>query len=101
MSDEITKELADVFGIIEINSFGSTVLWERCKEAGIKIEHVSRGFFKTVGLFHDHPVCISINFVIVNGKKIMLYHDTSVVVNHNMIINWLQKNLSEEGQQEK
>ena len=55
-------------------------------------EQISPGWLITVGYDNKRPVCISANWARIEGKLVMFYYPTSVVVNHDMIIEWLNEN---------
>lgn len=90
--DEIISFMEGAIGILEANSFETMMLWEKYKDRpeGWK-EHLS-GFLITVGTFAGHPVCFALNYATVANSKILIIEDTSNVVNHEMIEEWLLKN---------
>lgn len=53
-------------------------------------EQVSMGRWLTIGEVDGRPVAVSINYAILNGKKIMFYEGTSKLVDHQMIEEWIQ-----------
>ncbi|AKF13645.1 hypothetical protein PHIN3_382 [Sinorhizobium phage phiN3] len=89
----LEEMLADVHGMIEANSNEEMYIWQTWHEKhgySWKQEH---GFLVTVGQLMDRPICISVMFVKVKEKLIMFWHATSVLVDYDMIAEWLKENL--------
>lgn len=53
-------------------------------------KEISVGHGVQVGQVDKRPVVISINYAIINGQRVMFYCDTSQIVDHEMISEWLK-----------
>lgn len=88
------KFLENIHGAVEATSFERMCLWERNRDRAKRewVENLS-GIGKNVGEFSGSPVFISLLTAMIDGKKILFYEATSVVVNWDIIEKWLQDNL--------
>lgn len=84
--------LKDVVGVCEATSFEKLCLWQEYKSESDWIDFIG-GYGVTVGRLHGHPVVISITAATINGRKILFIEDTSRVVDHAIIEDWLNANL--------
>lgn len=91
-SDYIKEYLLGVVGIVEANSFESSMLWEKHHEKREWKETLS-GYLPCVGFIGERPIHISLMTAIIDGFKILFWHPTSQVVDHALIVEWFQKNL--------
>ena len=80
--------LARVVATVEATREEQSLLWAKWKDTTGWKEDLS-GWGATVGTFGGMPVHISILFATVEGRTVMLWHATSVVVHHEMIKRWL------------
>lgn len=98
MSDEMKAFLEGVVGVVEANSYESMCLWQEHTKRHGKESWVSNlsGFLEIVGHLNDKPVCISLFTTVVNGQKLLFWHATSTVVDHDIIRKWFEKNLTPE-----
>lgn len=96
IAPHIAEFLKDVVGVVEANSCESMFLWER-HHVQLKKPWVSNlsGYGVTVGELDDHPVHISLLINTVDGKRILFWHATSMVVDYRMIEAWLEAALPE------
>lgn len=85
----------DVVGIVEATSFESLCLWEKWhQQKGYTWIESRSGPLITVGYVSDgRPVCIAPLIHVVNGKKLMFVETTSLVVDWDMIDEWLYENV--------
>lgn len=90
--NDLEKFIEGVSGICEANSFEHSCLWERWHTRG-KWEHSYCGLGLTLGGIDNRPVCIAINTIKYNGKKILFWYCTSQVCDHKMIDDWLLEKL--------
>jgi hypothetical protein len=87
----------DVEYLIEASSFEQFQLWKNhgngsdSNEQPIKnwTEDL-RGQIITIGKIEDYPICVSISYAILNGHKVLFYNGCSLIVDHEMIDEWLQ-----------
>lgn len=86
------EKIAETFFLVEANSFETLVLWrENEKEGEFIWTEESLGFWQTVGFLKKRPICISMFWTIIGGKRIAFYEGTSVLVDHDMIEKWLEE----------
>lgn len=91
---EVDKYMEGVVGVIDANSFERMCLWERfTKNTGIVWDDNLEGLFFEVGTLSDMPVTLSIFSVSVDGVKILFVDSPSMVVDHRLINQWLDKHL--------
>jgi len=87
--DKETQEKLDATEfIIEANSFEQLMLWnENEARPDNKYEWVENplGQMLTLGTLDNRPVCIAIQWAIINGMRMMFWDSTSQVVDHKMI----------------
>lgn len=80
---------------VEVTSFEKTVLKESFKKL-ISWEDDGYGYGYTVGYLKKGtkkmPVSIHVNCSTIGNKRVLFYEPTSVVVDYNMIENFLEKN---------
>lgn len=88
---DLKDDLSDVDFTIEASSFEWMHIVNRFKEVSpeINIETHNTGFLPTVGHDeNDRPICISLTFATINGKKILILSPTSMLVDWDTINNW-------------
>jgi hypothetical protein len=92
---EMDKLLDGVVGVVEANTFEKHTLWKENRESSRakKWEPSGWGLGQCVGTIASHPVYISLEYAIIDGYKILFYYGMSAVVDHNMITEWLKRNL--------
>jgi hypothetical protein len=91
-----SRLLATVF-LVEASSYEQQMLWERhAKQSRDKInpddinwQQISPGWSVHVGKLDGRPVCISMNWVELNGAPVCFWYAQSQVVDHAMIDTWL------------
>lgn len=91
---DLERFLTGVTGLVEANTFERHMLWqdnERRDPPRKWIENLS-GRIETVGFIDGDPVCLSLVTAKIDDETILFYHDTSTVVDHRMIENWLKEN---------
>lgn len=81
--------------LVEATDFEQLTLW--CKwSAGNKAtnliwEQDCRGRIETIGKLNKKPVAVCIFWYRIEGVAVGFYEATSVVVDHDMVRNWLEK----------
>jgi hypothetical protein len=95
ISDNIKEFIQGVDNIMEVNNSEYQFLWEKYAYKGTVPWVVSRegGYGVHVGDFHDRPTWIAIRTAVVNGKKILFWHATSLLVDHRLIEKWFRTHL--------
>jgi hypothetical protein len=94
ISKEIEDYLHGVTGVIEATNDEKHYVWERNKRGpNYPWSDTGSGYLATVGNVGDRPICISLLTTTINGGKILFYHATSSLVDHDMIREWLEKSL--------
>lgn len=92
MSDnkELAKLVEGSTAAVEATSCEYMSIWERVTTTSkLTWESDGMGLLCTIGKLGDRPVCVSIRSAVVDGKKIIFYHATSIVVDHDMVRNWI------------
>ncbi len=96
-----------VFFIVEANSFELDYLRQQFNNNTFPLwkrkswEDVNVGRSATIGSCAGKPVCISLRYITINNKLVCFYNATSVVVDYNMVEEWLRyygKNVKVDGQ---
>lgn len=77
----------DVPWVVEAHGLEVQYLQERHK--GSPWKYIA-GTLLTVGQFHGHSVSLKCIKYEIDGKMIVFYEDTSVIVNHDLINDWLR-----------
>lgn len=84
----------DVHGIVEATSYEALMLWrEFHQEQKLSWVQNNSGWLECVGKVGDREVWISPLAHIVNGRKILFVEATSVVVDWDLIEEYLKKNV--------
>lgn len=86
--------------VVEATHNEQQMLWEKfCKDslepakrAVLEWKQLNPGYSETVGYVGEHPVCICVFWVLINGAQVMFYEPTSRIVDHEMIEKWLDAN---------
>lgn len=94
ISDEVKEFISGTVGVVEANSYETMTLWDKWTNVYGKswVSH-GMGYGVTIGTLDGRPVCISILHALVEGHKILFIDPTSVVVDHDMIKDWIDINL--------
>lgn len=100
LEDEMRKFLEGVVGCVEANNFEYHALWGKYSTESecewptkYTWESNPSGMGAEVGKIDNRSVFLSLRTANVNGKKILFYEATSVLVDWDMIEKWLNKNL--------
>lgn len=84
--------LAETVFAVEASGFEKGILWER-SHSKMKWGD-SQGWLLTLGMVAGSPVCISVFFHQLDGHTVLFFHDTSQVVDHKLISDWLKKHVA-------
>ncbi len=87
---EHDKRFDDVVYMLEADSFSTLMVWQQ-NHKKVKWEEDSRGFWEKVGECGGKPVCVEVFFKTINGRRIAVYEGSSMVVDHEMIRNWMKE----------
>lgn len=91
MITETDPRFADIVFFIEANDFERSQLWlQYNKDVQWKPDS---GLICTIGHINQRPICVSVTFDILNGKRVMFYYGCSQLVDHEMIDEWLDHNV--------
>jgi hypothetical protein len=77
--------------LVEVNSFISSVLWEKYSKKVTSWRGWSAGFSETVGYINNKPICVSVFFTMIDGDWIGFYEPTSQMVDYSMVDDHLKK----------
>lgn len=82
---------AETFYLVEASSCEVFYLWcENDRTKRHRWQEESLGYWWQIGDFGGMPVCCSITWAIINGKRVAFFEGTSQVVDHRMIEAWLK-----------
>lgn len=86
----------DVVFLVEANSYEQHSLWADFHYEPHKNhphitdwQEISLGHMICIGEIKKRPICVTIHYAIINGKKIGFYDGVSALVDHSMINEWL------------
>ena len=80
----------DVKFLIEADDYSQFALWKEFHELIDNWQEVSCGYNIEIGKLNRRPIVISINYAILNGKKVLFYWGCSQLVDHKMIEDWIK-----------
>lgn len=86
----LNEFLSGVTRVIEATDFEQDCLWHRYAEReNVDWHQILNGHGKSVGVLDGRSVFISLRAAVINGKKFLFFHPTSVVVDWRMINAWI------------
>jgi hypothetical protein len=94
-SDQVIKFFEGAIGCVEANSFERMCIYRNNDKASDSWKDSGEGYGAPVGDVLGKPVYISLNSAVVNGHKVIFYYPTSVMVDHNLILDWMRGNMPE------
>lgn len=108
--EQMVNYLDGIIGVVEANSYEQHMLWVEYSEEGSKYggrqdarrfpwQSTGSGYGETIGHFGDMPIHVSLMTATVDGHLILMLDATSQVVHHEMIRQWLDKNMPESARQ--
>ena len=77
---------------VEANTFEQRILYGAYKDE-VRWVGDNSGYLPTIGHIDDRPVCVSLFWVEIDGKRVLFYHPTSQAVDHKLIEEWLDANM--------
>lgn len=83
----------DCVGLVESSSEEVHLYYFKLQELGYKIEQIGSIYSFCIGYFHNIPIVIVFNFILVNDNVVAFYYPTSNLVNYDMINKWLKSEL--------
>lgn len=83
------REQHDLWATYSVECWRQT--WDFPTQNKYTWQQINPGYLETVGEFHGFPVCISVNWVRINGVLVMFYEPVSRVVDREMVRDWLKK----------
>jgi hypothetical protein len=96
---EFVSKFKEVAFLVEADSFARLELWSKWyneeDDVRKKIhtwEEISPGFCPTIGTCDNRPVCLSLSYNILNGKRVVFYDPVSQVVDHELVEKYLKLN---------
>jgi hypothetical protein len=89
-SPEIAKELQATVFVVAATSFETLSLWRECHDSH-SWQDVRHGWLAQIGQVGDMPVCISLHWAVIDGRRVLFYEATSQVVDHRMVEAWLKE----------
>lgn len=104
LDKEDQKLFEKVIYLVEATYEEQHMLWEKYHyhvepkhKCVKKWEQVMSGHMRQIGKVDERPICVSIGYAILNGKKVMFYEGCSELVDHSMIEKWLERYQGEAG----
>lgn len=88
--DYIKTRIKSTMGLVEATSEEVHRMYFWFQEMGHTVEQISDGIGRTIGTFHGHDIVVSLRWHKVDGVLIGFYEAESVVVNHNMVKEWIK-----------
>lgn len=85
----LEEALTNTEYVVEATRFEQSTLWEKYHGMINWKDHLG-GWLPTVGFYHNKPICISTFFTTINGVLVLFWHDTSLVVNFELIEQYLE-----------
>ena len=93
-SPDVFAYLAGIHITVEATRNEQLMLWQRYhKEQSIPWTDEQSGYLAHIGYLDSRVVMISIMKARVRDRSVLFWHPTSVVVDHDMIDDWLRKHL--------
>lgn len=93
-SAAVIDYITDTTITVEATRNEQLYLWqEHHKDNGIPWTDSRSGYLARVGELDGRPVMISVMRAVVNGQSVLFWHPTSVVVDYDMIADWLRARL--------
>lgn len=78
--------------VLEANSCETLYLWRECQDNDISWVQDNSGLSVDIGEFGDMPVNISVFWNTIDGLLVLFWDPISMVVHHDMIEKWFDKN---------
>jgi hypothetical protein len=82
-------------GVVEANSYESMALWQTHTDNGGTWVKTLSCIGVCAGTYGKDRVFISLSSAVVNGKKIIFYEPTSIVVNWALVDKWIESVMPE------
>lgn len=83
--------------VVEATSFESHEVWRRWHETVSSWEQISSGFSQVIGHIKvdgkEMPVCVSGFWSKIDGRYVLFYEATSLVVHYDWVNNWIKNNV--------
>lgn len=76
---------------VEANDFERQCIWEKYHDR-CKWEQDICGSFFQIGTLDNRPVTVCLDWVTIDGKKVLFYHSPSQVVDYKLVEEWIRKN---------
>lgn len=91
-TEEVKEFLEDAFAYVEANSFEKYQLWKEWFYNTKRVDWKDNlsGFLPTVARWSDKPICVSIRYAHINGKKVVFWYATSQLVFYPAIDTWMK-----------
>lgn len=94
-SPNVLEFIKPCVGMIEATNSEKNLLWEKYHES-VEWKSGSAGYIVNIATLLDRPISLSLWVDTINGKPILFYHGVSSLVDHDLIMEWLEKNMPEE-----
>lgn len=94
----IEERLEKTVLAVEATRFEQMCLWEKFNK-DCSWEQVLSGILPTIGKvklkkgrrYEEMPVVVSLSWAVINGKFVMFYEPTSIIVDWSLVEDWLKK----------
>lgn len=89
----LEQMLTNVYAAVEATDYEQFCLWQKFHDR-FNWESGRSGFGVYVGsIAKKYEVYISVMYATIEGKHVVFYHDTSAVVDHNLIKKWVSEKM--------
>lgn len=90
-NDPLRARLENVVFVAHVTTFEKICLWEKYKNDCTWKADLS-GQMCTIGHVAERPICIALSWADLDGQTVLFVEDTSQLVDHKMIDEWLDAN---------
>jgi len=83
----------DVVFLVEADDFARQVLLERVRTHRPDLkswQQVMEGRIVTIGYLGKRPICVSLFYAVIDGKRVMFFSACSMLVDHQLVEDWLR-----------
>lgn len=86
----------DVVYMVEATHFEHFMLWKENSErqapmVPLRWEQDTLGHIYTIGELAGNPIAVSVEFAVIDGRRVAFYEATSQVVDHRLVEKWIKE----------
>jgi hypothetical protein len=87
-----TREIIKCDYAVEANGFEALTIWEKYHTRAKTYKQEMRGLMCDVAFVNGQPICVSLNWDVINGKRVLFYYGCSNLVDHKLVDAWVREN---------